>query len=159
MNGANQTIDVTRLEPGHGSPSHRASGSVNTAESGRVSGQSFICPDPVLWPGSRQNNRLIHCTAVSFVRPLGPSIIVSGANCIPVGPASVSAHLLRHAAVFKHPPHLPSSTWNKCAIFKAYVTRTFTYNRSCCTFACKARVANLKWLRKYVRGPNFGVLP
>jgi len=31
--------------------------------SDRVSGQSYIWTDPVLWPGSRQSNRLIHCTA------------------------------------------------------------------------------------------------
>ena len=133
MNGANQTIDVTRLEPGHGSPSHRASGSVNTAESGRVSGQSFICPDPVLWPGSQQNNRLIHCTAVSFVRPLAPSKHALTASQLVLTPHKfICQDLLRHT-VFKQPTpeQIRRDTGivmigNTCAIFKTTVTRTFT---------------------------------
>jgi len=50
-------------------------GSVIMAGSGRVSGQSYIWTDPVLRPGSRQNNRLIHCIQllVLCVVPLAPS--------------------------------------------------------------------------------------
>ena len=35
------------LEPGHGSPGHRVTGSVIMSGSGRVSGQSYLLTDPV----------------------------------------------------------------------------------------------------------------
>ena len=40
------------MEPGHGSPGHRVTGSAILAGSGRVPGQCFLCADAVLWPGS-----------------------------------------------------------------------------------------------------------
>ena len=40
------------MEPGHGSPGHRVTGSAILTGSGRVPGQCFLCADPVLWPGS-----------------------------------------------------------------------------------------------------------
>ena len=36
------------LEPGHGSPGHRVTGSVILSGSGRVSGQRYLLTDPVL---------------------------------------------------------------------------------------------------------------
>ena len=50
----------SELEPGHGSPGHRVTGSVIMSGSGRVSGQSYLLTDPVSWPGCWQNNRMIH---------------------------------------------------------------------------------------------------
>ena len=39
---------VTEMEPGHGSPGHRVTGSAILTGSGRVPGQCFLCADPVL---------------------------------------------------------------------------------------------------------------
>ena len=39
---------MAELEPGHGSPGHRVTGSVILSGSGRVSGQSYLLTDPVL---------------------------------------------------------------------------------------------------------------
>ena len=113
------------------SAGHRVS-NYSRVGSGQVSGQSYIWPDPVLWPGSQQNNKLIHCTEVSFVRPLAPSKHALTASQLVLTPHKfICQDLLHHATVFKRPPpHRRAgdnvTTGNKRAIFKASVTPAST---------------------------------
>jgi len=109
--------------------------------------RSKLWTGPVLWPGSGQNNRLIHFIAVSSVRPLAPS------KCALIAYKLVLLYISSFAKACcamllatnnppASPPHPEQIRGEQVCDLQSLYNTNF-YDRSCCTSRCKAPVANL----------------